>query len=377
MDSEKTFKILKNSSGQSARFQGNVYFCGNCDWRYVIPQNGMLELCPHCYKNEIQPFGMETQDLTPNDEVELVIPFEFPVSSLNSQLDLFVKGIPFPPKDLNIVNLNSRMKRIFLPSWLVDIQSSGKWWAEAGFDYQVVSHQAHYDENFSGWTSRELTEGRIRWEPRLGYFEREIHNIFVPAIEEQNDINQKIGFFQLDKAKDYRLEEVKNSIISIPNRDIKDVWMEAVPAVQAAVGEECRRAAKADHIRNFKWDVRYGNKNWTLALLPLYSTYYYDDDQIIQPVFVHGQSGRMNGVRHASMKAGQKLSVILFAIALALFVISLIFAGVSLTLPVLLVFAILFFGLALVVGIASAVPLLMVWRFNRDQEHKPGGFFAS
>ena len=358
------------------RTQQETYVCENCDWSYLIPGEIQVDFCPHCHTPNLQAVPSIEQNGSLQRSFELLVPFELTNSQLTAYLEGFTKGIPFSPNDLKLSSLVSRMQRVFLPMWLVDTKVQAKWWAEAGFDYEVISHQARYDDISRRWTSREVNEGRIRWEPRLGTLNREFQNVAVPALEEYANITNELGSYHLERAGDYRQNGTINSIICWPNRNTEDVWVEAQPAIQSAAGEDCRRAANADHIIDFKWDPSFENKNWTIVLLPLYSTYYFDDEKNIQPIYINGQTGRTSGIKQASMKAGRKLSLILLSIAIIFFIISLITAAASLAVPLLLVLGILGFVLTLVIGIGAVVPIVLVWQFNRDHKSKTIGYFT-
>ena len=84
----------------------------------------------------------------------------------------FSQGIPYPPADLSPENLQQRLQRLFIPAWLVDASALASWQAEAGFNYEVVSHQEKYSDTQGGWRTQEVKEPRVRWEPRLGKLER-------------------------------------------------------------------------------------------------------------------------------------------------------------------------------------------------------------
>ena len=295
---------------------------------------------------------------------------------MDDSINKFASKIPFAPKDLTSQNLRSRLCRLFLPMWLVDAEVQAKWWAEVGFDYKVVSHQAHYDDHQGGWSSREIEEGRIRWEPRLGRLERHYHNISTPALEEDMVIKQEMGVFKLGEAVEYQVIEIENSFVRLPNRDTKDAWVEVTPAIQKAAAEECCQAAGADHIRQFSWKSQYSNNKWTLMLLPLYTTYYLDAEKVAQPVFIHGQTGQISGVRRASMKRGQRLSLIILVIAVLIFILSIVLAAASVALPILLVIGVFGFAIALLTAAGAVMPMLLVWQFNRKQKAGRSPYFA-
>ena len=351
--------------------------CEDCDWSFLIFSDLQTMHCPHCYQSTLKsiPEG-DDKELPYSQAPEWVVPFQVTPELLDDSINKFASKIPFAPKDLTSQNLRSRLCRLFLPMWLVDAEVQAKWWAEVGFDYKVVSHQAHYDDHQGGWSSREIEEGRIRWEPRLGRLERHYHNISTPALEEDMVIKQEMGAFKLGEAVEYQVKEIENSFVRLPNRDTKDAWVEATPAIQTAAAEECRQAAGADYIRQFSWKSQYSNINWTLMLLPLYTTYYLDAEKVAQPVFIHGQTGQISGVRRASMKRGQRLSLIILVIAVLIFLLSIVLAVASVALPILLVIGVLGFAIALLTAAGAVVPIVLVWQFNRRQKAGRSPYFT-
>ena len=111
-------------------------------------------------------------------------------------------------------------------------------------------------------------------------------------------------------------------------------------------------------------------------LLPLYTTYYLDAEKVAQPVFVHGQTGQISGVRRASMKRGQRLSLIILVIAVLIFLLSIILAVASVALPILLVIGIFGFAIALLTAAGAVVPIGLVWQFNRRQKAGRSPYFT-
>ncbi len=205
----------------------------------------------------------------------------------------------------------TRLKRIYIPMWLADAEVIAVWKAQAGFDYEVLSHQDRYDENRGGWSSRQITEGRIRWEPRIGRMRRTYNNITAPALEEDAGLRRSLGKFNLGAAEPYHKDVADEAFIRLPDRTSEDAWPDTFPSFQNAAAEECRQAISASHIREYHWSPEYSDINWTLFLLPVFSTYYLDDDQVPIPVFIHGQTGKFSGSRRASMKRGHRTALIL------------------------------------------------------------------
>jgi hypothetical protein len=296
---------------------------------------------------------------------ELYLPFTVTGDTLSQTIEKFAGGIWFAPADLNPQNLKSRLQRVYLPMWLVDSEVVAIWQAETGFDYEVVSHQDSFDQNRAGWVSREVTETRIRWEPRAGRLRRPYQNIVAPALEEHHRLRQQLGQYDLEQAQPYQPGAVANSFVRLPNRPPADAWPEAISPIRAAAAEECRRACQADHLREFRWSASYDEQNWTLLLLPMYATYYLDDDDRYQPVLVHGQSGRLQASRRASMRRARQAAIIILAVAGALFLLSLVAGIVGLVVPPLLVLGAIGLVIALGLGLLAITPIVIVWQFNR------------
>ena len=105
------------------------------------------------------------------------------------------------PATLRAATLQSRLQKLYLPRWLVDGDVQAEWQADAGFDYQVVSHQDRFDETKGDWQSEQLTETRVRWEPRLGRLQRHYDNVAAPAIEEDGALQKAIGDYDLQTSR--------------------------------------------------------------------------------------------------------------------------------------------------------------------------------
>ncbi len=337
--------------------------CEKCNWAYLVAEGEGTTRCPHCANDRLSSFE-NSQAIHPP---ELLIDFSVPAARLDAAIDRFGEGIPFSPQDLNGEQLRKRLTRLFLPMWLVDSQVKANWKAEAGFDYQVVSHQERYEQNRSIWSSQKVQETRIRWEPRLGRLEREYLNVAAPALEEYAQLQARLGSFDLKQARPYQPEGVAHSFVRLPDRSNVDAWIDVQPTLQSAAAEECRQACAADHIRQFSWQPAFEPPNWTLLLLPVFASYYMDDHGLIQQVLIHGQTGVIHGDRRASLKKASRITVGLLIASVVLFVIGLLLATAGAVLPPALALGLAGVGLAFLLGISSLAPLAVVWWFNRNQ----------
>jgi hypothetical protein len=262
--------------------------------------------------------------------------------------------------------LVARLKSVYLPVWLVDLDVHARWQAEAGFNYQVVSHQDKYDQNRGGWTSQQVTEGRVRWEPRLGSLDREYHNHPAPALEEDLQLKRCLGSIDFNASLAYQNDAVRQSFIRLPNRSTQDAWAEVVPSVQKIAADECRQASGADAIRSFAWTPEFSNQNWTLLLLPMYTTYYQDDQGQPQSVLINGQTGELCGARRASPHRANRAALGILGIAGVLFILSLALAAASILVAPLLVIGGIGLMLSAFIALAAVIPVAMVWHYNRS-----------
>jgi hypothetical protein len=335
--------------------QGTI--CEQCDWRYIMSPGEEMPICPHCYLATIT--ALTRDELGPVSTPELVVPFAVPAQRVQQQINSFAKSFRFAPHDLQAKNLERRLRRVYIPRWLVDSDVTAVWQAEAGFDYQVVSHQESFKQG--GWQSREVQETRIRWEARAGQLQRRYDNVPAPALEEIGDVQTKLGSFDREGATAYRQELLDGAMIRLPNRDQQDAWPDTYPKFKELASGECRQAAGADHIRQYKWQAQYEDQQWSLLLLPVYSTWYFDDDQQPVPILLHGRTGQLSGIKRASMKRAKRTTTLLAIMAGLLFCLTLglLWLEPSLTLLTIV--------LALIVGVSAILPLAYVSRFNRGQ----------
>lgn len=341
--------------------------CERCDAAYLLPDSAgaLLERCPRCCGAALTALPPGEASARLAHPPELAVPFALPESGVDAALLRFAGRIPYPPLDLQPAILRLRAKRVYLPVWLVDVQVQAEWRAEAGFNYDVVSHRDQFAGG--GWTSQQVQEQRVRWEMRLGRLGRAYANIAAPALEEHRRLMAELGEYDPSAAGPYQPANVQEALLRAPDRSLQDAWSDARPAIQAAAAEECRQAARADHIRQFAWQPQFSNANWTLLLLPALATFYLDDENLPRPVWVNAQTGQVSGKRRASIRRATRAAGLWLAAALVVFLISVALAAVSVMLPVLLAVAILGFTAAVLAGVAAVIPLFRVWAFNRSQ----------
>ena len=330
-----------------------------------------MPVCPHCRQRVLTP--VDSSAAGQPVESELVATFDVADVDLGRGLQRFASGFLFKPADLSAGNLRSRLQRVYLPRWLVDCDVQADWRAEAGFNYQVVSHEDQFSDEARKWQSREVREMRVRWEPRVGRLARRYENVVAPATEEDEAVRQRLGDFNLTFAVPINGRLPDAALIRTANRSPDDAWTDAVPVLRQRAVAECRNACRANHIREFDWSPQYGTRHWTQLLLPVYASYYQDAEAVVHPVFVHGQTGRTFGRRQASFRPARNLSLGLGAAAVLVLLTSLflIIAATFANADVLRGLGLMGVLASMGLGITAIVPVAYVWIFNRTQPPDP------
>lgn len=342
--------------------------CEACNSLFLLEAMPAGGNCPYCGQAALGQVSLHTRDdsatVTPHTQPpELTVPFAVDEAKLKQSLKAFSKRFWFAPSDMTLAHLQARLQPLFLPMWLVDADATAQWQAEMGFDYDVVSHREKYVG--SKWETEEITRTQIRWEPRVGTLERRYNNHVAPALEEHNDLRQKLGQFALQEARPFSPKDIEGRAIRLPNRAPDDAWPEAEASIKTAASDQCRQASSAEHIRDFKWAGQFGNKVWTQMLLPVYTSYYQDENGRFYPIYLHGQSGKLHGTRRASSQKAKRWSVAIGIIALITLCLSMVlgavgFAAESAALP----FAFIVLVAAMAVGVTAVIPIIIVWYIN-------------
>jgi hypothetical protein len=341
--------------------------CNACGWGYLAAYASPEQRCPHCFKANLEAVPSPPDDLLPESlPPELVYPFMLTPQGLAQKVQEFTSGIPYPPEDLSVASLQGRLRKVFIPAWLVDAGVRAGWQAETGFDYEVVSHQERYSDQQGGWRTQEVKEKRVRWEPRRGKLERTYHNLSLPAVERQAALEKSLGGYDPAGARPFTAELASEALLRLPARSRQDAWPDALPRLQALAAEECRQAAGANHQRDFRWTPEFHSQNWTILLQPLYTTYYMDDEGQPRPIYLNGQSGAISGVRRASPKRARRRSLTILIIASVIFMISLFLALAGALIPPLLAIGGVGLFAAVLVALSAAVPVMTAWQFNRS-----------
>jgi hypothetical protein len=329
---------------------------------HLIPAEMETALCPACFRSRLE----SQPALIRPEPPELLVDYVLTPAQVRERFNTWLKGVWLRPKELDPAILTHRLTRTFVPMWLVDGQVRGHWQAQMGYDYEVASSQEVYRSG--GWTTRKLTETRIRWEPRAGTAERVYQNLSVPALEEHAHLTRGLGKFNLKNAAGFSPDFLEGSSVRVPSLLPEAAWPLAKAGLDQLAAQDCQTAAEAQHVDEFSISAEYQDLHWTQLLLPVYTTAYRDEEGKTHTILVHGQSGKISGCRRASQRLARNWSWGLMAVALTCFVFGLLFAAGTALLPVLGAISLLFFGASLFVGILAPIPAFWAWNFNRDKD---------
>lgn len=293
------------------------YACGQCQGVFLIPSGSSTTQCPYCCQDDLMSLGA---DMFQQQELYTQAPegFHSPTVSQDriiQSLKDFQRGIPFHPQDLDINQVQHRLKLLYLPFWWVDVQAKSNWNAEMGFDYQVVSHQEY--NNNGVWQTKEHLRTQTSWEERLGQLDRTYHNMPAPALEEWEEIEGAIGSFSLQQAETFQPRTLNGSAYQLPTLVPKDAWPFAEVKLHQIAAKECQQASEAQHVRRFHWSPAYLNPNWTQVLVPVYTSFYRDDEGQANPLLIHGMTGKLYGQQRSSVKKAKKIAIQIGLIGLA------------------------------------------------------------
>ncbi len=337
----------------------SVAYCAHCGGRFLTPSQWNAPPCPACFSSRltvsVDPISVEP--------LELALPFNLHPAGMGKLFSDWLKGVWLPAADLTAANLSGRLAPCYLPMRLVDGSVSGSWCAQIGFDYQVASSHDSFQNNT--WKSQQTTETRIRWEPRLGLIDRPYQNLAVAALESHQKLIDGLGGFDVQNAKPADPQVINKVATRLPDLPIEKSWSLAQTAFQRACQADCLAASGGQHIEQYSVQASYQAINWTLLLLPVYASWYQDDHGQVIPIWVHGQTGQIMGVRQASQKRAWKWTGLIALGSLITFVIGLLLSlGAAISPPAVTVGGILVL-LAVVLALAAPVPALWAWQFNK------------
>ena len=337
--------------------------CEVCHNAYLIPADAPTQLCPNCFRDQLDtapeaPLTESELNATP----ERVVPFVLSEKDAVDLVAVFAGTIPFPPEGLTPEAIAKRMRRVYLPVWLVDGDVSAQWKADLGEYYEVVSHK----ESYSGgqWHTQEVKETRTRWEPHLGDLTRHYDNVPAPAVEGYLTLVDRLQRWDITRSEPFEPQMVQGTFLQLPTRPQADAWTEAQTMFLRRAEDEVHKAAGSDEIRDFKWKPEFISQNWTQLYVPLYTTYYEDDDGNKRVIFVNGQTGGLYGAMQASLKSARPRILLSIIFGIIVFGLGLLAAVAGLFIDSALFIGALGMLAGIGIGLTAIGPVVRVSQFN-------------
>lgn len=337
--------------------------CMVCGQVFLVSHDFLPKKCPNCAKGPLNPQPARMRPEPP----ESILAFEKKPNDLRQAVEKFVQEVWLRSDDFATEKLLSRLTPIFWPMWMIDSTIQGNWEAEVGFNYQVKSSQEAYQNG--QWQTKEVVETRIRWENRLGQIHRHHNNVVAAALEQHNSLSEKVGKYAFERVQNYSPTLVDHAAIQIPDLLPENSWPLAKQGLEKRAGQDCQAASGANHIRNFKIQANFTDQHWTQLLLPIYTTYYTDDNGKPRVIFINGQTGKIAGVRLASQQKGWMWAAILAGSAILFLILGVILTSLTAILAPLAIVGTILIFLAVLLGVGAIIPAVWPWQWNRKQEN--------
>lgn len=330
--------------------------CRACDPCGVAFGHASDGPCPWCGE-ALSPMEPPLPGYLPEAVVEPVVD----VVDARRRLQAFVSGVSFPSGGLVSDNTAARLALVFLPSWRLRVDACGVFRVEAGFETEVKGLVETY--SLGRWSAREVVEPGLHWEPRVGRVRRTYDEVEVPGHEAHTAITHLVGTAWPAPVE---VDRVVAPVL-LPDRAPPEPWPLAFEELRRRVGEDVRLASAAAEVRAVELELDPEQARWTWALLPVWVTWYRDEDGRLHRLWVHGTSGVVGGPRMASPSTAAAHARTASLLAMGLGTTGLLVGGLGLLLWVLLPIAAVCLIGALVAGARSLTLPHAIASWNRRE----------
>lgn len=349
--------VLVGSGEKWAGTDHSPAACPQCSRLYLVP-SAALPACPDCGAAALEAATTKVRAEPP----EQVVRFQLDHAELLEALQRFAQPVRFRPDGLDGELMAKRAVQVWWPSWLVDATVAGHWRAEAGYPYEVESAR----ESFDGgrWRSETRIETRLRWDERVGEMRRRYDNVAVDALTEPAAAVLELTA-SARQTNPFSPRAMAGVAVRVPEVRPDTAWPAAEEALRTAAGVDCAKAAGADDVRDFYLSAQFDQVVWTWRLHPLWTTWWVDDDEVRHRVLVDGATGRVVGMRLASVQKGTAWAIGFAVAASVCFAVGALTTLVGVVFLPLLALSMIAFAIALVLIVIAIVPLVSPRIYNR------------
>ncbi|MCB9676256.1 MAG: hypothetical protein H6737_14130 [Alphaproteobacteria bacterium] len=337
------------SDGVASIAGRRTYACDRCGAAWLAVQAGV---CPLCGEGTLAE-----AEVLATGEPEVVVRFGIDAEAAARALEAHVAATPMAEADARAAA--ARLVAHHVPGWLVDARLVAGFEAEVGFDYEVESSVETCSNG--RWSSRAVTERRVRWEPRAGTLERAFDNEASAAL---STWNAWLDVLRLpDPIVGGRLKD--EHPILLPDRSHEVAWPAAERGFKKRAGLVVQEAAAATHVRELYLKPVWEDVCWSLVLFPVYSASWTDGAGRTRMFRVDGRTGRVTGAVGASRRVGWIRAGLWATAGLLVLAASTASVLLAVVFPLLLVLSFAGGALGFLLLLVAMVPPLRVYRVNR------------
>ncbi len=324
--------------------------CRNCSAETSLPPGDLTHTCPFCGSNRVLQHEAPQDQLRPR----FLVPFQVEAAQCHEIARTWLGSSWMTPSALREAARVDDFKPVYLPFWTFEARTSASWRAQVG--HQVT--ERYYDASSKSWKTRTRTVWR--WES--GRVQRAFSDLLVSGTTRVSGVLlQQVQDYQTQALVPYAHAYLAGLFAQAYDTPLETAWEEAREEMRGQTRKACRGQASTSRIRNFSMQLDFHDESWRYILVPTYvATYRYDGETY--QVLVNGQTGTIAGQRPvdwnkvwlaiAAMLApgillglfGASASVLgailppalvvgggAVVLAFVLFVIGLIFAGITFT----------------------------------------------
>jgi DNA-directed RNA polymerase subunit RPC12/RpoP len=324
--------------------------CQNCGAETSLPPGDLTHTCPFCGSNRVLQHEAPQDQLRPR----FLIPFKIEVDRCRVLAREWLSSSWMTPKVLKEAAGVGDFSGVYVPYWTFDARTTANWRAEVG--HQVT--ESYYDAASKTWKTR--TKTVWRWES--GRAQLEFDDMLVNGSTKLSPVLLKgMQDFDTHDLVPYAPSYLAGLLAQAYDRSLESAWEEGRERMRARTKDACQSQASTKQIRNFSMSLDFTDESYRYVLVPLYLAAYRYEGETYQ-VMINGQTGTIAGQRPvdwtkvglaigAMLAPGILLGLVgvlamilgvvlppsmaagglLLVFALALLVVGLIFAGMTLS----------------------------------------------
>jgi DNA-directed RNA polymerase subunit RPC12/RpoP len=279
----ETVEAARHAQGWGA--ERKALQCNNCGAQTSLPPGRLTHTCPFCGSNKVLQQDAPQDALRPR----FLVPFQIAVQRCQEIARAWLGSSWMTPKPLKQAAGVTEFTGVMLPYWTFDAQTAASWRAQVG--HRVT--ERYYDGGSKSWKTR--TKTVWRWES--GHVQKQFDDALVEGSERLSDVLvDGIGDFDTRALVPYDPSYLAGFLAQAYDRPLDPAWELARDKMRDATRAACRNQASTSRIRNFSMKLDFAEESWRYVLLPVYLAVYRYRGESYQ-VMVNGQTGTIAGQR--------------------------------------------------------------------------------